>query len=396
MRFSLLLPTKNRLEYLRYAVESVRRQDFEDWEIVVSDNWSEDDVEGYVRSVGDPRIRCVRPDRPLPVTEHWNFALGHAGGDYVLMLGDDDALLRGHLRIVDQVAREFDVPDMLYTGAHLFSYPGAEPAWPRGYLLPYGYATFLRDRRFPFVLDRTQARGVVDDFLRFRCTFGFNAQFMLFSRSLLERLLTRGPVYQSPFPDYYVANAAMLESHRIVVVPAPLVAIGVTPKSYGHFHSEGHEAEGMAFLGQGPEPAEAARLQEVVLPGTNINTSWLYAAETLCRNFPDIGGLSCSHRAYRTLQIIDCYQRVHVQGEDGAELSRLRQRLRWNERVATRLVLDPFVMLTRRHPRVRARGLGKLRTLQRQYLAWKPARVEDRYQTILDVVDDVDPVTLPA
>ena len=46
---SVLLPTKNRLTYLRYAVESVRRQDYPHWEIVISDNHSEEDILGYAQ-----------------------------------------------------------------------------------------------------------------------------------------------------------------------------------------------------------------------------------------------------------------------------------------------------------------------------------------------------------
>ena len=38
MKFSVLLPTRNRLEYLRFAVESVLRQDDPGWELVISDN----------------------------------------------------------------------------------------------------------------------------------------------------------------------------------------------------------------------------------------------------------------------------------------------------------------------------------------------------------------------
>src|SRR5207245_7033676 len=48
VRFSVLLPTRNRLEYLRLAIETVRRQDYQDWEIIVSDNDSEQDVEGWI------------------------------------------------------------------------------------------------------------------------------------------------------------------------------------------------------------------------------------------------------------------------------------------------------------------------------------------------------------
>ena len=45
---SVLLPTRNRLEYLRYAIETVLRQDDPDLEVVVSDNDSEEDIHGHV------------------------------------------------------------------------------------------------------------------------------------------------------------------------------------------------------------------------------------------------------------------------------------------------------------------------------------------------------------
>ena len=59
---SVLLPTRNRLEFLRYALETVLRQDDGDWEIVVSDNDSEEDIAGHVAGLGDDRVRYVRPN----------------------------------------------------------------------------------------------------------------------------------------------------------------------------------------------------------------------------------------------------------------------------------------------------------------------------------------------
>ena len=38
--FSVLLPTRNRVRLLAEAIETVRAQDFADWEIIVSDNAS--------------------------------------------------------------------------------------------------------------------------------------------------------------------------------------------------------------------------------------------------------------------------------------------------------------------------------------------------------------------
>ena len=62
-----VLNQNNRLDLLRYAVESVRLQDYNDWEIVVSDNCSEEDIAGYVESLGDSRIKYVRTERSVPV-----------------------------------------------------------------------------------------------------------------------------------------------------------------------------------------------------------------------------------------------------------------------------------------------------------------------------------------
>jgi glycosyltransferase involved in cell wall biosynthesis len=42
MKFSVLLPTRNRLNLLSYAIETVIRQDYSDWEIIISDNCSEE------------------------------------------------------------------------------------------------------------------------------------------------------------------------------------------------------------------------------------------------------------------------------------------------------------------------------------------------------------------
>ena len=100
MKVSVLIPTRERLQYLRFAVESVRRQSSPDWEIVIADNASTEDIAGYVASLDDPRIVFVRSDEPLPVTANWNAAIDASSGDMVIMLGDDDALLPGYLEAI--------------------------------------------------------------------------------------------------------------------------------------------------------------------------------------------------------------------------------------------------------------------------------------------------------
>src|ERR1700733_1385243 len=124
MKISVLLPTRDRLDLLRHAVASVTRLEDTDYEVVISDNCSSGDVEGYASSLNDVRVRYVRTPELLSVTENWNNALAHCTGDYVLMLGDDDALLDGYFTRTRRLIAEFDDPQVIYHSALLYSYPG--------------------------------------------------------------------------------------------------------------------------------------------------------------------------------------------------------------------------------------------------------------------------------
>ena len=145
MKFSVLLPTRDRLEYLRYAVETVRRQDYAHWEIIISDNCSGDDIAGYVSSLNDARIKYFRTEHLVPVTDNWNNALRHSDGDYVVMLGDDDGLLPGYFSTLVDAFQTYRDVDYAYVGAYFFAYPGAVPTEPDGFLRRDRNALFTKE-----------------------------------------------------------------------------------------------------------------------------------------------------------------------------------------------------------------------------------------------------------
>lgn len=89
------------------AIASVLGQDFQDFELVVSDN-SAQGCRDLVERFGDPRIRYVRPDPLLTLVPHWDFAFAQATGDWALLLCDDDALASNCLSTLDRVIRTHD------------------------------------------------------------------------------------------------------------------------------------------------------------------------------------------------------------------------------------------------------------------------------------------------
>jgi glycosyltransferase involved in cell wall biosynthesis len=301
MKFSVLLPTRNRLDLLRYAVESVRLQEYPDWEIIISDNASTEDVSSFAASYADKRIRYYRTERLLPVTENWNAALERATGDYLIMLGDDDGLMRNCLATAHKIIQEWNHPDAVYTQAWQFAYPGVIPSHPHGFV-QVAYNAFLAGVERPILLSRQITLEMVRSAMNFRLWYGFNMQHFIISRKLVETLRPKGPFFQSPYPDYYAANTILLAAQSVVANPEPLVMIGISPKSFGYYYFNRREDEGVEFLQNLPSDDLRHRLRKVMVPGTNMNDSWLCAMETLRQNFPEHTGLRVNHRRYRLLQ----------------------------------------------------------------------------------------------
>jgi hypothetical protein len=86
------IPTYNRVQLLRRALESALSQTYRDIEILVCDNGSTDDTVAAVTSYGDPRIRLVQQGINRGGNVNFNTAIQQARGDLFLLLCDDDFL----------------------------------------------------------------------------------------------------------------------------------------------------------------------------------------------------------------------------------------------------------------------------------------------------------------
>src|SRR5262245_2688153 len=105
----IVIPTRNRPESLRSAISSVLSQDLTDFRLIVSDNSDPDQAEinhRHVNEIADSRVQYVRPERALPMAEHWDWALRHATGAYVGILTDRMVFKHFALRLIAAKIRE--------------------------------------------------------------------------------------------------------------------------------------------------------------------------------------------------------------------------------------------------------------------------------------------------
>jgi len=387
VKFSVLLPTRNRLQYLRYAIETVRRQDYADWEIIVSDNCSQDDIAGYVAELADKRIRYFRTDAFLPVTDNWNNALAQSHGDYVVMLGDDDGLLPGYFSRLVQTMGSFPQPDFIYVSAYFFAYPGVMPDSPKGFLRR-DQNRYFRETT-PFWLDAGRATEIAKGYLDFRMPVASNMQFSLISRRKIGELSETGPFFQSPYPDFFATPALFLNSAKILIVPEPLVVIGITPKSYGFFHFNDRADDGVKFLKNDDTLLQNTSARSIMLPGTSYNDSWLLANEALTARYAGEHAMRPNYGRYRFLQIVHGYKKCYYDRaiESGA-LRPLRERMTFTEKMVYGMPFSVGFRLLRLAPTgIRLKIVSRLRNLIGQHSIRENPDLDPSYQTLLDVFE---------
>lgn len=95
MKFSITIPAYKRT-FLYDAVESCLAQTYQDFELVIVDDASPEDLQSVVSQFQDKRIRYYRNAKncgALNVVDNWNICLSYVTGDYVICMGDDDRLL---------------------------------------------------------------------------------------------------------------------------------------------------------------------------------------------------------------------------------------------------------------------------------------------------------------
>ena len=87
---SVIVPTYNHGVYLPAAIESVLAQTYERWELIIVDNYSEDNTEEIVAVYQDPRIRYFKLQPNGTIAAPRNFGINNSSGEIIAFLDADD------------------------------------------------------------------------------------------------------------------------------------------------------------------------------------------------------------------------------------------------------------------------------------------------------------------
>ena len=119
---SFITPARNRPLELRAALASCLCQSFQQWEVVVVDDHSDQaDLAALINTFNDPRIRYI-PQLPDATGEAVGrqLAIAEARSDILITLDSDD-LNHPHRAADCYALLNLDTPRLIYTRVHLFS-----------------------------------------------------------------------------------------------------------------------------------------------------------------------------------------------------------------------------------------------------------------------------------
>lgn len=218
---SVILPVYNGEQYLRFAVESVLNQTFQDFELIIIDDGSVDSTPDIVREYGQ-RVKYVRQDN-TGVAGAFNHGLRLAAGRYVSWLSHDDVFLPAKLEKQASALRRAGGPAVCYTDVQLIDTLG-------------GVITELRipEHDRGEVLRHVLTAGAI-------CTASYS---VMYDRSCIEEVGFYSEYWK------YTQDAEMLMrlARRFPLLHVSEVLVQVREHAERGIHSKGWEREVVRFF----------------------------------------------------------------------------------------------------------------------------------------------------
>ncbi len=228
--FTVIIPAKDRAEFLHHTLRTCTIQDCERLEIIVSDDGSSDNTREVVEEAArkDQRIRYVTPGAGVGMRENFEFALNQVKPGFVIALGADDGLLPYGIRDMRDLLLETGQELLAWPGP-VFSYAGARTETGQlGLYRQSGHRT-VQSKNF---LNR-QARDL--HYLSDVESPMFYVKGVCSTR-LVERVKSRSPegrFYTCPTPDGYSGIVLAGEVNNYAFSGRPFSIYGISPSSQG-------------------------------------------------------------------------------------------------------------------------------------------------------------------
>ncbi|WP_373032909.1 glycosyltransferase family 2 protein [Sulfurovum sp.] len=229
-KYSIIIPTFNGVQYLPTCIETITAQNYKDYELIVSDDHSTDGTREFLETFEHPNVTVIYPPDSLSMTEHWEWALSHACGEWQIFVGQDDGLQPYFFQLADTLiveAEEKGLRTIMSSRAYFF-WKGCEHAYGD---IAVGYTAKNKTKVHNFTIEALKA------LLGFQYYFELPQMYTtaLFHKNLLDeaRSKQKGKVFSCHPQDANLAAIACSLENKYLKSYIPLGWVGSSPKSAG-------------------------------------------------------------------------------------------------------------------------------------------------------------------
>lgn len=228
--FTVIIPQKNRAEYIEYTLRTCMIQDYPNLEFIVADDCSEDDSVNVIKKMmaQDARIKLIAHEKHVGMRDNFEIALSYVRPGYVMALGGDDGLVPGCFWEMYKVIQD--------TGAELLT-------WPTHV---FKYADDTSESRLTIIKKKFNGVKMIkskDYLTKISRTFKYMTDDCpmfyikgVASTALVEKVKSRTRdhcFYYCPTPDGFSGVVLAGEVKEYAYLSTPLSISGNSPKSQG-------------------------------------------------------------------------------------------------------------------------------------------------------------------
>ena len=222
---SIAIPTRQRHETLFYTLQTILNQDFDDYEIIVSDNNSSKETKDIVDTFASNKIKYIRSDTDLSLCDSWEQAVSSASGEYIMGIADNDGIIEGGLSFLVNLIKLNKNPPLINFVKNTYNWPCLDET-----------------QNNVLYLHKTPSLEIIDGISLIQTVLDDNRNFyklpMIYNSIVHSNLINKmkihtGKIFNSVTPDVYSGFCLAYLGKEYLVLKQPISIAGNSAKSLG-------------------------------------------------------------------------------------------------------------------------------------------------------------------
>jgi glycosyltransferase involved in cell wall biosynthesis len=299
-KVSIIIPTLNRVHLLKYAIKSAIAQDYKDLEIVVCDDFSDDNTKETVESFKLKNIVYIKTPKRLNMADSFEFALSKASGEYLTFPTDAIYLL----------------PDCISYAMEKLEENGVKLAMSKNCV--YCYSDWMEKVRrntlqipsFTFKTYLIDSKSVLKKFYdNIRESVVPKSINSLCHRSVIEKAVGKqGRFFSQPVPDHTSAVSMLANTDKFIFIDKPLFLGSLSSSNIGASQSFNLGKGAQDFL----RGFEGKKIDEITFLGIYTTAALIIKSlEDVRRFYPDCPAINMKNALS---EIVDSLAKLQIYG----------------------------------------------------------------------------------